>query len=89
MCCWNSLAVQWLGLHTFTVESMGLIPGQGTEILQAMRHGQNNTKKKKKIVVCGILKNFHSLPVGFLLILEGYFWGYGLLAIFGEILLNT
>ena len=26
----NSLAVQWLGLHTFTVEGPGLIPGQGT-----------------------------------------------------------
>ena len=33
MCRWSSLAVQWLGLHTFTADSVGLIPGQGTKIL--------------------------------------------------------
>ena len=30
----NSL-VQWLGLHDFTVECQGSVPGQGTKILQA------------------------------------------------------
>ena len=39
----NSLAVQGLGLHTFTAEGLGSIPGQGTKILQAV------PGKKKKI----------------------------------------
>ena len=42
----NSLAVQWLGLCISTVVSMGSIPGQGSNILHAMQHGQ-----KKKIQV--------------------------------------
>ena len=29
----NSLAVQWLRPHTSTARDVGLIPGQGTEIL--------------------------------------------------------
>ena len=32
----NSLAVLWLGLHTFTAEGMGSIPGRGTKIPQDM-----------------------------------------------------
>ena len=40
----NSLAIQWLGLGTSTVVSMGSIPGQGSKILHAVQHGQ-----KKKI----------------------------------------
>ena len=32
--------VQWLGLYTFTAESLGSITGQGTEIPQATQHGQ-------------------------------------------------
>ena len=35
----NSLAVQWLELLTSTAGGTGLIPGQGTKILQAMWHG--------------------------------------------------
>ena len=31
----NSLAVQWLGLRTFTAEGPGSIPSQGNKILQA------------------------------------------------------
>ena len=31
----NFLAVQWLGLHAFTAEGSGSIPGQETKILQA------------------------------------------------------
>jgi len=38
----NSLVVQWLGLHTFTTESWGSTPGWGTEIPQAVQHGQIN-----------------------------------------------
>ena len=34
----NSLAVQWLGLHTFTAKDAGSIPSQGTAIMQAMWH---------------------------------------------------
>ena len=36
---------QWLGLHPFTAKGPGSIPGQGTKIPQAGRHGK---KKKKK-----------------------------------------
>ena len=41
----NSLVVQWLGLHASTAGAgaMGLIPGLGTKIPQALWHGQ---KKK-------------------------------------------
>ena len=31
----HSLVVQWLGLIPFTAGGLGLIPGQGTKILQA------------------------------------------------------
>ena len=41
----TSLAVQWLGLYVPTVGSLGLIPGQGTKILQAPLC----SLKKKKI----------------------------------------
>ena len=41
----NSLVVQWLGLHAFTAEGAGSIPGRGTKIPQASQHGQ---KKKKR-----------------------------------------
>ena len=36
----NSLAVQWLGLHAFTSEGLGSIPGQGPKIPQDTQHGQ-------------------------------------------------
>ena len=32
----NSQAIQWLGLHASTAGGMGLIPGWGTKILNAM-----------------------------------------------------
>ena len=44
----NSLAVQWLRLLASTAGGKGLIPGQETKIPQAMQHGQNVKKKKKK-----------------------------------------
>ena len=34
----TSLTVQWLGIHAFTAESRGWIPGQGIKIPQAMWH---------------------------------------------------
>ena len=36
----TSLVVQWLGLHTFTAEGTGSIPGQGTKIPQAAQRSQ-------------------------------------------------
>ena len=41
----HKLVVQWLGLHAFTAEGVGLAPGWGTKIPQAAQCGQ---KKKKK-----------------------------------------
>ena len=43
----NSLAVQWLGLGTFTAKVPGSIPGQGTKIPQAKSLGQKRKKKKE------------------------------------------
>ena len=43
-CFENSLAVQWLGLHAFTAEGMGSIPGRGTKIPHASQCGQNLKK---------------------------------------------
>ena len=48
--CWgwgNSLAIQWLELHTVTAEGLNLIPGQGTKIPQALWHNQKQTTTKK------------------------------------------
>ena len=41
----NSLAVQWLGLHAFTAEGLGSIPGLGTKTPQAMQRRQNRKIK--------------------------------------------
>ena len=41
----NSLVVQWLGLNDLTARVQGLIPGQGTKILQVVQHSQ---KKKER-----------------------------------------
>ena len=41
----NSLAVQWLGLGTFTAEGLGSFPGWGNKILRKLC---NTVKKKKK-----------------------------------------
>ena len=43
----NSLVVQWLGLRTLTAKDLGLIPGWGTKMPQAVWHGQ-----KKYMCVC-------------------------------------
>ena len=40
--------VQWLGLGTFTAVGLGLIPGQGTKIPQAVRHGLKNKKNHRQ-----------------------------------------
>ena len=42
----TSLAVQWLRLHTSNARGTGLIPGQGTKILQAT-HGVAKKKKER------------------------------------------
>ena len=43
------MAFQWLGLNAFTAKGLGLIPGQGTEILKAMSCGvaKNKTNAQK------------------------------------------
>ena len=45
----SSLGVQWLGLHAFTAEGLGSIPGQGTKILQATLCNQKKEKRKKRM----------------------------------------
>ena len=45
----NSLAVQWLGLHTFTAETRGWIPGQ--ELRSHRPHGRKKSQKKKKNII--------------------------------------
>ena len=42
----NSLAVQHLGLSAFIALVLSSIPGQGTKILQAMRH----SREKKELI---------------------------------------
>ena len=44
----NSLAVQWLGLCTFTAKRPGSILGQGTKIPQVVWRGQKIFKNKIK-----------------------------------------
>ena len=34
--------VQWLRLHALTVDDLGSIPGRGTKIPPAMKHGEIN-----------------------------------------------
>ena len=47
----NSLAVQWLGLCTFTTKGPGSIPVWGTKIPQFSWHGQKKKKKKKRFIL--------------------------------------
>lgn len=59
---WNlgtSLAVQWLGLYTFTAEVPGSASGRGTKILKAARCGNNKKKKKEVKFWVNSLKHFH------------------------------
>ena len=44
----NSLAVQWLGLHVFTAEGAGSVPGWGIKIPQAAWWPKREKKKKKR-----------------------------------------
>ena len=43
----SSSSSQWLQLGIFTTEGTGLIPGQGTKILQALWHCQEKKNKKR------------------------------------------
>ena len=49
---WNSLAVQWLELDTFTAMVLCSILGPETKILQAMLWGQKQLINKKDILIC-------------------------------------
>ena len=42
----NSLAVQWLGLGSFTVKDPGSMPGQGTKISQLSSTAKREKEKK-------------------------------------------
>ena len=46
--------VQWLGLHAFTAEGPGSIPGGGTKIPQASRRIQKKIKIKNKILILNV-----------------------------------
>ena len=45
----TSLVIQWLGLHAFTAQGPGSIPGRGTKIPHATRRGQKIKENKIKI----------------------------------------
>ena len=45
----TSQAVQWLRVCTPTTRGVGLTPGRGTEIQQAMRQSQKNRNNFKEI----------------------------------------
>ena len=47
----TSLAVQWLRLHTSTAGGAGSIPGGGTKIPRATRHGQKKKRKEGIIII--------------------------------------
>ena len=42
----TSLAIQWLGLYTFTAKGLGSIPGRGTKIPQVVQDGQKKKEEK-------------------------------------------
>ena len=44
----TSLVVQWLRLCTFRAGDEGSIPGQGTRVLHAGPHGQNEKTNQQK-----------------------------------------
>ena len=44
---WNSLGIQWLGLHASTAVGMGLIPGWG-ELISCKPYSTAKTKDKKQ-----------------------------------------
>ena len=70
----NSLAVQWLGLHAFTAEGPGSVPGRGTKIPQTAWQSQEKKKKSHVQVFnpfwvifciwCKIGVQFHSFACG-------------------------
>ena len=48
--------VQWLGLHALITDGQGSIPGQGTKILQAVRHEREKNiyiSKSQPVTVLG------------------------------------
>lgn len=55
----NSLLVQWLGLCVLTAKGLGLIPGQGIKITQAMWWGaplapKNSMRKPERPLTVSI-----------------------------------
>ena len=58
----TSLMVQWLGLRASTAGGTGSIPGQGTKIPHAARHGQKILKFKIKFKKDNSLRISHFPP---------------------------
>ena len=51
----NSLAVQWLGLHASTADSLALISSGRTKIPQALRWDKKKKKEISKVVALGVV----------------------------------
>ena len=54
----NSLVVQWLGLHAFTVKGPGSFPGRGTKISQVAWCSQETNKKSQIFFLVQFLKSY-------------------------------
>ena len=48
----HSLAVWWVGLHTFTAKGMGSISGRGTKVPQVKGHGQKKKSFERRRQFC-------------------------------------
>ena len=80
----NFLVVQWLGLHVFTTEGLGSIPGRGTKIPQATqpekkRHGIHETgesmgKERKRNISKGSCVTTQREIIQILLQKQKAFW---------------
>ena len=56
--------VQWLRLGVFTAVGLGLTPGQGTKIPQAMQHSRKEGRKEERSsgMTMGVLTDLCSEP---------------------------
>ena len=61
-----SLMAQWLRLYTVIAGDIGLISGQGAEILHATLYGKK--KEKKKFLILSPL-SFYLFPVFFFIVI--------------------
>ena len=54
----NSLVFQWLGLHAFTAQGLGSIPGQGTKIPKAPWGCHLNKHTNSRIYIVFSIETF-------------------------------